>query len=72
MKHHSCTVLGSRCNRDVPHSVRWSILQQQLAPLTVHHADFNNDSLVTSAKCAHEEKGEFLQAIYDAEPNGWV
>jgi hypothetical protein len=39
--------------------------------LVFHYVDFNNDSLVTSAKCTHKEKGEFLPAIYDAGPNGW-
>jgi len=39
--------------------------------LQLHHADLNNDSLVTSAKLTHNEKGEFLQAKNDAVPNGW-
>jgi hypothetical protein len=43
-------VPGSRCNRDVPHSVGWSTLQQQLVPHAASPCGFNNDSLVTSAK----------------------
>jgi hypothetical protein len=51
---HPSTSEGSKCIRDVPHSVRTVSYHS-------NNWNFNNDFSVTSAKCVHIERGDSLK-----------